>query len=190
MKVKVIKAKDYAAALLPDGSVVDAGSEQELRLRLACTGNSLKTSEWKPNGKRRLKEAVLATVSSSDPGALYYAFCAAYLAEGKPALAYAYMKESAGFGMTDFLPGAEISDVLARSSVPYAHRRVQGRFIEKLMSHPLYRKVKEMIGSRIYGAPGADWRDVHRAAAEALKWDGKKDGKGILEAALANPALK
>lgn len=192
MKVKVIKTKDYAAALLPDGSVIDAGSEQELRLRLACLAygaEAAETADFGLRGKKGMKEAVLATVSSSEPGALYYAFCVAYLAKGKPALAYAYMTETVDLGMVDFLPGMEITDDVTRHRVPYEHKGVQNRFIEKVMRHPAYLKIKEMINSGIYGAPGAYWKNVHRAAAEALKWDGKKDGKGILEAALANPAV-
>lgn len=193
MKVKVIKTKDYAAALLPNGSVIDAGSEQELRLKLACLtdgAEAAETADFMLRGKKGMKEAVLATVGSSDPGPLFYAFCAAYLAKGKPALAYAYMKETACFGMADFLPGAEIANDATLNSVPYAHRRVQCRFVEKFMRHPLYRKVMEMVGTKIYAAPAADWKSMHRAAAETLKWDGEKDGKEILEAALANPSLK
>lgn len=193
MKVKVIKTKDYAAALLPDGSVVDAGSEQELTLRLACrTGcaEAAETAAFGLRGKKGMKEAVLATVSSSDPGLLHYAFSAAYLAKGKSALAYAYMTETADLGMADFLPGMEITDDVTRYRVPYAHRGAQRRLVEKIMMHPLYPKVKEMIRTRIYSALKSNWKDMHRAAAETLKWDGKKDGKEILEAALANPALK
>jgi hypothetical protein len=189
MKVKVVKTKDYAAAFLPGGSVIDAGSGQELRLKLACLTDGVETTDFRLRGKKGMKEAVLATVGSSDPGSLYYAFCAAYLAKGKPAMAYAYMKEAAMLGTADFLYGAEITDDAARNSVPYAHRRVQCRFVEKVMRHPLYRKVREMIGTEIYGSPAADWKSVHKAA-ETLKWDGEKDGKEILEAALANPSLK
>ena len=193
MKVKVIKTKDYAAALLPDGSVVDAGSEQELELRLACRADgaeATETANFGLRGKKGMKEAILATVGSSEPGALYYAFCAAYLAKGKPVLAYAYMTETADLGMADFLPGMEITEDVTLRRVPYAHWDVQRRLVDKIMMHPLYPKVRDTVNTEIYGAGNVDWKDVHRAAAETLKWDGKKDGKEILEAALSNPALK
>jgi len=192
MKTMIIDTDRYAAVIRPDGSFEEAGSMAELLLKTACAGQLLDDADrlrWRPGGLDSLREAVVATVSSPEPGAAYYAFARAYRAAGLDAEAYAYLQEVAHMG--GLVIRADGGWAGENWSPPAAERAGTRRaaLVKLLMRHPNYRGVRALVASMLAGKGDGEPARLMAESAKTVGGWGEADADAVAEAALANPAL-